>query len=130
MFVCGTRNLEENEETTLRKWLEALNVQGLYDLIVDREFHGENATVPRSVRFFIDKKLPKIIASEAAVERCFSLHKLIHCPLRASLSDEVVNDILFVRYNYIWHFGNIFGLKLALNDSDAESIQPIDEYSE
>ena len=76
-----TRNLEENEETTLRKWLEALNVQGLYDLI-DREFHGENATVPRSVRFFIDKKLPKIIASEAAVERCFSL---IHCPLRATV---------------------------------------------
>ena len=113
--------MEENEETTLRKWLEAFNVQELYDLIVDREFHGENATVPRSVRFFIDKKLPTIIALEAAVERCFSLHKLIHCPLRVSLSDEVVNDILFVRYNYIWHFGNIFGLKLALNESDAEN---------
>jgi hypothetical protein len=42
--------------------------------------------------------------SEAAVERCFSVHKFIHSPLRASMSDELVDDILFIRYNHSYKY--------------------------
>ena len=37
--------------------------------------------------------------SEAEVERVFSRHKSIHTNLRDQLSQEIVENMLFVRYN-------------------------------
>ena len=80
-------------------------------LIADRDFNGEHATVPRRLELFVNNKITKIAVSEAAVERCFSLHKLVHSALRSSLSNELVIDILFIRYNYLWYYGDIFDSK-------------------
>ena len=41
----------------------------------------------------------KIPTSEAAVERVFSRHKLIHTAQRARLAPGFVEKVLFVRYN-------------------------------
>ena len=38
MFVEGVRPLTESETATLKKWLDALNVPGLEELITDRDF--------------------------------------------------------------------------------------------
>ena len=74
---------------------------GFEEYAADREFHGYDTPVPRKLEMFIKFKLNKISTSEAAVERCFSSHKLIHSPMRASLSDEIVDKLLFIRYNHI-----------------------------
>ena len=43
---------------------------------------------------FSEKKLERIQTSEAAVERIFSHHKLVHSQIRASLKDDIVEKIL------------------------------------
>ena len=53
--------------------------------------------------------------NEATVERCFSAHKRIHTPMRASLHDESVNDLLSIRYNHQSKYGKIY------ENSDIES---------
>ena len=49
------------------------------------------STNPISLKIFADQFLRKIPTSEAAVERVFSRHKLIHTALRARLSPDVCN---------------------------------------
>ena len=47
------------------------------------------STNPISLKIFADQFLRKIPTSEAAVERVFSRHKLIHTAVRARLSPDV-----------------------------------------
>ena len=42
----------------------------------------------------------KIKISEAAVERAFSRHKLVHNRLRANLQESTMDNHLFIRYNF------------------------------
>ena len=44
--------------------------------------------------------------TEAAVERAFSRHRLVHTRLRANLAVMKIDDTLFLRYN----FENIFNI--------------------
>ena len=57
------------------------------------------STNPISLKIFADQFLRKIPTSEAAVERVFSRHKLIHTAVQARLSPDVVSEVLFIRYN-------------------------------
>ena len=111
LFVQNKRELSEDEENNLRNWLNTFGNMEFDQLIADRDFNGEHATVPRRLELFVNNKITKIAVSEAAVERCFSLHKLVHSALRSSLSNELVIDILFIRYNYLWYYGDIFDSK-------------------
>ena len=47
----------------------------------------------------MEKILKEIMLSEPEVERVFSRHKSIHTKLRDQLSPEIVEKMLFVRYN-------------------------------
>lgn len=99
LFVNEKVPLTEACERRLTKWLEALGICEFSQYICDREFHTV-ANTPRRLRLFLDHKVKSIAVSEAAVERCFNIHKLIHTPMRSSISDELVDDILFIRYNH------------------------------
>ena len=43
--------------------------------------------------------LEQIPTSEEAVERVFNRHKLVQSQIRASLRDDIVENIIFLRYN-------------------------------
>ena len=43
--------------------------------------------------------MEQIPTSEAAVERVFSRHKLVQSQIRASLRDDMVENIMFLHYN-------------------------------
>ena len=62
-------------------------------------FYLENINVTGQLRKFVEKILKKIMPSEAEVERVFSRQKSIHTKLRVQLSPEIVEKMLFVRYN-------------------------------
>ena len=110
-------NLDTETENRIVRWFNALGVSDFSTYLADREFHGTSATVPRRLKLFLDHKLQQFTVSEAAVERCFSVHKSIHTPLRASLSKDMVDHILFVRYNVNWKY-DIFG-SMITGDSDS-----------
>ena len=64
--------------------------------------------------------------SEAAVERCFDIHKLIHSSIRSSISDELVDDIRFIRYN---HKNNCFSAT-ATNDDELFQIDNLKNFDD
>ena len=49
------------------------------------------------LKVFEEEILNKIAVSEASVEPLVSRHKQIHCPLRASLGNDLVTDCLQIR---------------------------------
>ena len=51
------------------------------------------------LNIFRDKFLKKIRTSEAAVERVFSRHELVHSVQRALLEPNFVKKVLFLQYN-------------------------------
>ena len=85
-------------ENRIKQWLLARGLPEFDRYLADVEFL-EPPEMPRRLRLFIDHRLCSITSSEAAVERCFSMHKMVHSRVRANLSDEIVNDVLFIRYN-------------------------------
>ena len=50
-----------------------------------------------TIEFYI--LLKQIPTSEAAVERVFSRHKLVQSQIQASLRDDMVENIMFLRYD-------------------------------
>ena len=86
-----------------QKWLENLSKERLEELdhlIMMRSISSQTEeNVTGQLRKFVDKIVKKIMLSEAEVERVFSRHKSIHTKLRAQLSPEIVEKMLFVRYN-------------------------------
>ena len=48
---------------------------------------------------FQKRILDRILLSEAQVERVFSRHKAIHTTMWASLSPDIVENVLYIRYN-------------------------------
>ena len=53
---------------------------------------------------FRDQLLKKNPMSEAAFERVFSRHKLVHSPLKSCLKLDIVDKMLFVRYNIAFFY--------------------------
>ena len=64
--------------------------------------------------------MPGIAVSEASVERCFNIHKRMHSPFRASISPDVVDDVLFIRYNNPYKF--------KFDDDDEDEQSPITDF--
>lgn len=108
LFVTRELTLNETQEARLIRWLRALHVNEISQYIADREFIGDNAEIPRRLRLFIEHRMRCIPVSEAAVERCFSSHKMVHSSLRAALTDDIVDDLLYIRYNHKWKYGDLF----------------------
>ena len=63
--------------------------------------------------------LKKIPITEASVERAFSKHRLLHNPLRASLSEAKLDDQLIICYN----FSHILKLVQTHSGVDEEIIE-------
>lgn len=100
-FYLYLNNMDEIDDDVLErlyKWTDALNIPDFRKYSADREFNS-NPVLSRRLKLFLNEKIKSIAISEASVERCFSAHKLIHTPLRASLTDDLVEDILYIRYN-------------------------------
>ena len=108
--------------------LNAINVTGFEEYAADREFHGYDTPVPRKLEMFIKFKLNKISTSEAAVERCFSFHKLIHSPMRASLSDEIVDKLLFIRYNHIIKYPGFVTFDKSEDDAALNELEEFEVF--
>ena len=134
LFIKGERPLEPAEERKINTWLLAINVTDFMEYVANREFHGPEVPLPRLLGLFYKEKLKRIAVSEAAVERCFYKHKLIHCPMKAAMKDDIVEDCLFIRYNYSLHFGEIFeDSKIEDNEEDEEqlnALEPIDDMDD
>ena len=85
-----------------QKWLENLSKERLEELdhlIMMRSISSQTEeNVTGQLRKFVEKILKKFMLNEAEVERVFSWHKSIHPKLRAQLSPEIVEKMLFVRY--------------------------------
>ena len=128
LYVEKHQNLDLQKEQRIKRWLSALNVPEFEKYVADREFHGVNATVPRRLRLFIDHKIKGVAVSEAAVERCFSVHKLVHSSLRASLTDEIVNDILFIRYNIKFVHQHI--VQHELTDEEEQQLECVPKFDD
>jgi hypothetical protein len=126
LFMKGECELSEQSESRLVKWLGALGVDSFEKYVCDREFHGNVAEAPRRLRLFVEHKIPTIAVSEASVERCFSMHKQIHTPLRSSLSDDLVQDILYIRYNHTHLFPNVFTIRKTECD-DEDDMEPFEQ---
>lgn len=99
LYLNKIEEIDDNAVEKLYKWMGALKIEDFKKYTADREFNP-NSIPSRRLKLFHEEKLKCISISEAAVERCFSIHKLIHSPLRAKLTDDIVEDILFIRYNY------------------------------
>ena len=65
------------------------------------------STIELSLKVFRDQFLKRIPTSEAAVERVFSRHKLVHTSMRAKMKSEIVEKMLFVRYNLRYLYPNL-----------------------
>ena len=57
--------------------------------------------------------LDRILQSEAQVERVFSRHKAIHTTMRANLSPDIVEKVLYIRYNV-----KMSGLRSVADEED------------
>ena len=67
----------------------------------DMIFLGDTIDLDKCpVHRFILSLLKKISVAEAAVERAFSRHRLVHTRLRANLEAESMDNQLFIRYNF------------------------------
>lgn len=82
-----------------------------------------------TLRMFKEHFLRNIITSEAAVERAFSRHKAVHSQFRANLLPDIVDDMLFVRYNIRLIYTNIPGVDDCDKDceNETETIFPEEE---
>ena len=56
--------------------------------------------VLRKLYKFRELVLDRLFLSEAEVERVFSAHMNIHTKIRSSLSPDIVEKVLYVRYIY------------------------------
>lgn len=124
LFLDKKIELNEIDIQILIKWFDALEIPDFEKFVADCEFH-QNVDIPWKLKLFIKFKIPGIAISEASVERCFSVHKRIHSSFRASLSNDIVEDLLFIRYNqtflqseYDDHSGDEECVIVPLNDND------------
>lgn len=96
----GEEFVNEQAKCRVVKWLNTLKSSlgdKLESYLIRRTFI-ENAC-PKELKDFVSVMVGTFATSEAAVERCFYKHKLQHCKLRERMNDELVNDILFIKYN-------------------------------
>ena len=70
---------------------------------------------------FKDHFLKNVITSEAAVERACSRHKDVHSTFRTNLSPEIVDQMLFVRYNIILVYPALLTMENEDNEGNEET---------
>ena len=70
--------------------------------------------------------LSRIFVSEAEVERVFSRHKSIHTKMRANLSNELVEKMLFVRYN-AFAVGAVKKFEIPTEEEHLEVFEELDQ---
>lgn len=100
--------LNEQEETIAMKWITGILPSTKLETFKEEEMDLKDLCFLREeinlekfpAHRFIVSLLKKISISEAAVERAFSRHKLIHTRLRANLKSESMDNQLFIRYNF------------------------------
>ena len=128
LFYTGELELSDETFRRISDWLNAINVTGFEEYAADREFHGYDTPVPRKPEMFIKFKLNKISTTEAAVERCFSSLKLIHSPMRASLSDEIVDKLLFIQYNHIIKYPGFVTFDKSEDDAALNELEEFEVF--
>lgn len=80
-------------------------------IVMEKDVEASNI-----LQIFKSNFLNHIPTSEAAVERVFSRHKLIHSQIRNSLKAGTVDSMLFVRYNVSYLYKSIFADKMEEDD--------------
>ena len=102
-IIDGNIDFSENEMQLTMLLIGSSKSQRKFAMILKADFDlamGLNGTeIKPALKIFRDKFLRKIPTSEAAVERVFSKHKMIHTELRSSLLGTTVEKMLFIRYN-------------------------------
>ena len=68
----------------------------------------------------------EIAISEAAVERAFSRHKLVHNRLRATLQESTMDNQLFIRYNFETILDVAQREVIVLESENEMTLEPID----
>ena len=130
-ILNAIENASEISEKT-SDWLRSFSIDRLTDI--------ETAAMMLSIDSSIDKKtsenllkfkrivLSKFSVSEAEVERVFARHKAVHTNMRARLQNELVEQMLFIRYN-------AFVCKMVptafddlYDDEENESFEAIEDY--
>ena len=130
-ILNAIENASEISEKT-SDWLRSFSIDRLTDI--------ETAAMMHSIDSSIDKKtsenllkfkrivLSKFSVSEAEVERVFARHKAVHTNMRARLQNELVEQMLFIRYN-------AFVCKMVptafddlYDDEENESFEAIEDY--
>ena len=84
------------------EWLKQISAEICDDLecqYLDLAMGLNGTEIKPALKIFRDIFFRKIPTSEAAVERVFSKHKMIHTELRSSLLGTTVEKMLFIRYN-------------------------------
>ena len=99
LFLDKKIRMPKNEINIIVKWFEALKIPEFKRFLFSFEMNN-NVEISRKLQFFMKYCAEGIAVSEASVERCFSVHRRIHSPMRASLDSSIVEDILFIRYNH------------------------------
>lgn len=105
-FVWATSTLPDNRLASFEKEKS--------DLADKRNLEMPINTNSFPVHTTLGNLLKSMPVSEAAVERAFSRHKIVHNRLRANLSTERLEDQLFIRYN----FERILGLAQSMTEPD------------
>ena len=89
--------------TESQAWLKSLSMKRAEDLDCFITMKSISSTVESDVlsRLALFQKmiLDRILLSEAQVERVFSRHKAIHTTMRANLSPDIDEKVLYIRYN-------------------------------
>jgi hypothetical protein len=98
-FLSNGKDLNESDSKSLIKWTNALRIPEFEEYLADYVLCGRK-NLSKKCELFYKYKILKIAVSEAAVERCFGIHKKIHSDIRSTLKNDIVEDILFIRYNY------------------------------
>ena len=101
-IIDGNIDFSENAINSAVEWLKQISAKICDDLesrFLDSAMGLNGTKIKPALKIFRDKFLRKIPTSEAAVERVFSKHKMIHTELRSSLLGTTVEKMLFIRYN-------------------------------
>ena len=130
-ILNAIENASEISEKT-SDWLRSFSIDRLTDI--------ETAAMMHSIDSSIDKKtsenllkfkwivLSKFSVSEAEVERVFARHKAVHTNMRARLQNELVEQMLFIRYNAFVCKMVATAFDDLYDDEENESFEAIEDY--
>ena len=128
-ILNAIENASEISEKT-SDWLRSFSIDRLTDIETAAMMHSIDIDKKTSENLLKFKRivLSKFSVSEAEVERVFARHKAVHTNMRARLQNELVEQMLFIRYN-------AFVCKMVptafddlYDDEENESFEAIEDY--